>query len=372
MKFRVCLMVSGLILVLFSYSFAQVPQMINYQGKLTKTNGAPLDTTIQMIFSIYADSSGLVLKWTETQGSVKIDKGVFNVLLGSVNLIPDTVFDGNIRYLGVKVGGDPEIIPRKPMVSVPYAYRSGSGGGGGEVGWVADGSVVRLQTDTDSVGIGTATPQAKLHVNGRVKDKTGYVMPVGTILLYAGTTPPEGWLLCDGASCSATSYPELFAVLGYTYGGSGDAFNVPDMRGRGPMGYNVSEPDFNALGYKSGEKRHTLTTSEMPGHNHPIMDSGHYHSISDPGHIHSIYDPGHSHSIDLDNNLGGGGIDDAGESSSGVDQTYSSTTGISINSHTTGISIYSSSSNISVISTGGSQSHNNLQPYIVINYIIKY
>jgi hypothetical protein len=124
MKCGVCLIALGLLLVLFSYSFAQVPQMINYQGKLTKASGAPLDTTISMVFSIYADSAGTLLKWTETQGAVVVEKGIFNVLLGSVNPISSSVFNGSVRYLGVKVGTDPEITPRKPMVSVPYAYRA--------------------------------------------------------------------------------------------------------------------------------------------------------------------------------------------------------------------------------------------------------
>ena len=122
-------------LVLFSYSSAQVPQMINYQGKLTKASGAPLDTSISMIFSIYADSAGTTLKWTETQGAVAVEKGIFNVLLGNVNPIPDTVFNGNIRYLGVRVGGDPEITPRKPMVSVPYAMRAASTWSGSIYRW---------------------------------------------------------------------------------------------------------------------------------------------------------------------------------------------------------------------------------------------
>ena len=112
MKIKFLLIVAGFLLVLFSYSSAQVPQLINYQGKLTKASGAPLDTTISMVFSIYADSAGTILKWTETQGAVVVEKGIFNVLLGNVNPIPDTVFDGNTRYLGVKVGGDPEITPR--------------------------------------------------------------------------------------------------------------------------------------------------------------------------------------------------------------------------------------------------------------------
>ena len=129
MKSKCFLMVAGLMLVLFSYSSAQVPQMINYQGKLTDSLGAPVNDTIQMVFSIYAEEAGINLLWADTQTTVIIDKGVFNVLLGSGNLIPYSVFDGNIRFLGVKVGSDPEITPRRPMVSVPYAYRAGAGGG---------------------------------------------------------------------------------------------------------------------------------------------------------------------------------------------------------------------------------------------------
>ena len=139
-------------LVLCAYSFSQVPQMINYQGKLTKSTGAPLDTTIAMVFSIYADSGGTTLNWTETQGAVKVEKGVFNVLLGSVNPISSSVFNGSVRYLGVKVGTDSEITPRKPMVSVPYAYRAGS-----------------LQTnchDCDSIFVNVAGPDSVYSSSG--------------------------------------------------------------------------------------------------------------------------------------------------------------------------------------------------------------
>jgi hypothetical protein len=127
MKSKFFLMAMGLMLALCSYSSAQVPQLINYQGKLTASSGAPLTDTLQMVFSIYSDEGGTDLLWTETQPTVEVLKGVFNVLLGSVNPISYSVFDGSTRYLGVKVGGDPEITPRKPMVSVAYAYRAGSG-----------------------------------------------------------------------------------------------------------------------------------------------------------------------------------------------------------------------------------------------------
>ncbi len=136
MKFKSFFVAMGLVLVLISYSSAQVPQLINYQGKLTKATGAPLDTTIQMVFTIYADSNGTTSKWVESQTSVKVEKGIFNVLLGNVISIPDSVFNGSVRYLGVKVGSDIEITPRKPMVSVPYACRAGSSGGGSDNKWI--------------------------------------------------------------------------------------------------------------------------------------------------------------------------------------------------------------------------------------------
>lgn len=60
--------------------------------------------------------------------------------------------------------------------------------------------------------------------------------PVGSLQAYAGASAPSGWLLCNGTSYSTSVYPELFSVLGYTYGGSGANFNVPDLRGRMPIG----------------------------------------------------------------------------------------------------------------------------------------
>jgi hypothetical protein len=107
-----------------SVTQAEVPKLINYQGKLTTPEGAPVDTTVSMQFSIYSDSTGGDPLWSETQMSVRVDKGIFNVLLGSVNEIPESVFTGAIRYLGVKVSDDPEMMPRRPIVSVPYAQKS--------------------------------------------------------------------------------------------------------------------------------------------------------------------------------------------------------------------------------------------------------
>jgi hypothetical protein len=144
--------------------------MINYQGKLTDAGGGLVNDTVQMTFSIYPDTLGSPADWSETQTQVIVENGIFNVLLGAVDTIPLAVFDGNVKYLGVQVESDPEMTPLKPMVSVAYAYRAGTAdGGGGGGGWVDDGDVVRLETTTDSVGIGTNQPIQPVHVVGPVR-----------------------------------------------------------------------------------------------------------------------------------------------------------------------------------------------------------
>ena len=132
-KSLVLLVVGTVIFFLCSASSADVPHMINYQGKLTTASGGCLNDTVQMTFTIYADSFGTSADWTETQTEVIVKEGVFSVLLGAVDTIPSAVFDGNIKYLGVQVESDPEMRPLKPMVSVAYAYRAGTADGGGGV-----------------------------------------------------------------------------------------------------------------------------------------------------------------------------------------------------------------------------------------------
>lgn len=114
-----------LTVLIFSVTSSEVPKMINYQGKLTDPQGVLIDSTISITFSIYSDSVGGDILWSETQSSVLVQNGIFSVLLGSVNPIPDSVFTGSIRYLGVKVGDDDEMIPRRAIVSVGYSYLSG-------------------------------------------------------------------------------------------------------------------------------------------------------------------------------------------------------------------------------------------------------
>ena len=172
------------IFFLCSFASADVPHMINYQGKLTTASGGCLNETVQITFTIYDDSLGTTPEWTETQTEVAIKEGVFSVLLGAVDTIPAAVFDGGTKYLGVQVESDPEMRPLKAMVSVPYAYRAGSADGGGGGGWIDDGTVVRLESSSDSVGIGTTEPTAELHVEGDAYISD--ILAIGTPILLDG------------------------------------------------------------------------------------------------------------------------------------------------------------------------------------------
>jgi len=103
---------------------AQVPQLINYQGVLTNASGNPLNGSFSINFSLYSVPSGFgVLLWSETQ-TIPVTDGLFNVLLGSITPIPYSVFNGADKYLAIKVGSDPEMTPRKRLVSVGYSYRA--------------------------------------------------------------------------------------------------------------------------------------------------------------------------------------------------------------------------------------------------------
>jgi uncharacterized small protein (DUF1192 family) len=112
------------ILFTISSAAADVPEYMNYQGRLTDETGNPLDTVIEMTFTLYRTPNGPDFVWSETQNSVSVVDGLFDVVFGSVNPLPDSVFADRFRWLGVSVGNRPEIFPRTRIVSVAYAMEA--------------------------------------------------------------------------------------------------------------------------------------------------------------------------------------------------------------------------------------------------------
>ncbi|KAA3632830.1 MAG: hypothetical protein DWP97_10295, partial [Calditrichaeota bacterium] len=118
--------ISLFVLLLFAAAFSSVPQMLHYSGRLLDSGGDPIvDGTYTVIFTIYDDSTSGSAVWTESQ-NIFTEDGLFTVLLGSGAPISDTVFYSPERYLGIKVGSDPELTPRTRIVSSAYALTAGS------------------------------------------------------------------------------------------------------------------------------------------------------------------------------------------------------------------------------------------------------
>jgi hypothetical protein len=181
---------------------AVVPGLMNYQGTLTDDGGVALDTTVAMTFTIYYDSTGTGSIWTETQPSVVVVDGVFNVLLGSVNPLSEGLFGGtSSRWLGVQVGGDPELLPRQRIVTVAHAFHAAvaetadyahSVPAASDGDWTISGNNI-YSAVSGNVGIGTTSPTYKLTVNGYLALSSGS----SAIILNDGSTyrfamDPEG------------------------------------------------------------------------------------------------------------------------------------------------------------------------------------
>lgn len=127
----------------------------------------------------------------------------------------------------------------------------------------------------------------------------------GIIIMYGGSTAPTGWVLCNGASYSTTNttYVGLFNVIGYTFGGSGSTFKVPDFRGRVPIGTGAAALTTRALGVMYGNDTYTLIENNLPSHKHTL-------TVSESGagaHNHNVNAGNHEHNHAISASTGGGG-----------------------------------------------------------------
>ena len=190
-------------------------------------------------------------------------------------------------------------------------------------------------------------------VEGQVLATQNYVLsntPAGSLMPFAGTTEPSGWFFCEGRSLSTTTYATLFAAIGYTYGGSGATFNIPDLRGRVIAGQDdmggtsanrltglSGGVNGDTLGGTGGTEAHTLLTAETPAHQHFIANS----------------------SNGTTNLSSSNYLNDSASYTVNEQERYN----------------LAGSANVAISgltsSTGGGGAHNNIQPTIILNYIIK-
>jgi microcystin-dependent protein/N-acetylneuraminic acid mutarotase len=172
----------------------------------------------------------------------------------------------------------------------------------------------------------------EINIDGVQHFPLSNLVPPGAIMQYIASNAPAGWLLCDGGGCHTNTYASLFAVIGYQFGGSGTNFNLPDMRGRVPVGMGtgtgLTARNLNATG---GVETVTLVSNQMPSHTHGFFN----------------YD-------------------------GTTDWRISATPGGSKTRIAYAVDGYNAAGTWYIGNAGGGQSHENMPPFVVLNFIIKY
>jgi microcystin-dependent protein len=175
-------------------------------------------------------------------------------------------------------------------------------------------------------------------------------VPAGVVSPFAGAAAPDGWLLCNGAEVYKASYPDLYSVLGTSYGTPADTlkFKLPDLQGRVPVGYGTGYTTLNSPG---GAESVVLDATQIPSHQHTInAESPNTNAVSPRWY------------------------GQAAGAAAGTSFLVPSTSGTGFNwydvdSHAHTVNSHSHGGNTGF--AGGGAAHSNMQPYIVLNYIIR-
>lgn len=204
-------------------------------------------------------------------------------------------------------------------------------------------SEVTLSLNKIGIGVGKVWQKGSVDAKDEIFQQDLTIPPSGTVVAFAGSAAPTGWLLANGSAVSRTTYARLFAVIGTAFGaGDGSTtFNLPNFNGKVAVGRDSTQTEFDTLGETGGSKTHQLTIDEMPQHDHN-PPNGYFYVESPIG--------AYRRSANINNS-----------GSTGEDGVWRQR-----------IAEYAGAAGaMPTESTGGGQAHNNLQPYIVLNYIIK-
>ncbi|ULY68609.1 hypothetical protein [Chlorella virus XW01] len=178
-------------------------------------------------------------------------------------------------------------------------------------------------------------------------------LPIGIVLPFATTIAPEGWLVCNGQEVSKTTYASLWNIIGNTFGVAVDSnnFKLPDLRGRVIIGNGAGDGLTNrSIGQNGGSETHTLTINEIPSHTHTGTTN------SSGAHNHTV-----QNTVQKTGNNTPDGLDSTINEIDNIATTTTTTSTDGNHTHT-----------FTTNSTGGGQAHNIVQPFTVLNYIIKY
>jgi microcystin-dependent protein len=192
---------------------------------------------------------------------------------------------------------------------------------------------------TNSPSGGAPVVYLKAEVDALVQAAIAAAVPPGSIKTFAGATAPSGFLLCDGSSVSRLTYAALFAAIGTTYGSANSTvFTLPDLRGRSPIGVGqMPGGTARSLGASGGAETHALTA----------LESSYTHSHNSP--------TGEKFAV----------VPDSGSTGEFLIQVY---TGI----NDTGSRLPINRRTATAALTGFGNPHNNMQPFLALNHIIKF
>lgn len=188
---------------------------------------------------------------------------------------------------------------------------------------------------------------------------------IGAIKLFTGDFVPDGWYFCDGRLLPINGNSQLFYLLGTIYGGDGrTTFALPDLRGKAPIGWTPDSPESltEFLGENLGETTNTIGVKQMPPHTHTVLNNpspDQHVLLSTDDAVNVVPQEGDVLAVA---NFG------SGLSATKV-KTYAT---VGTGSDAVNGQKLNTNPPLTIENTGSSQSHNNLQPYLKMNFIMNY